>query len=54
MINILSRDNESLDWKEDFSHENGMYQGICLSCRQLFYGHKRRMICKGCYEKDRK
>ena len=38
----------SRDWKEDFTHENGMYQNRCNHCNELFIGHKRRSFCKIC------
>ena len=36
------------DFVEDFPHENGMYQHICLNCKEKFIGHKRRLTCKTC------
>ncbi len=36
------------DWKEDFSHENGQYVCVCCHCEALFYGHKRRVVCRQC------
>jgi len=39
------------DWTEDFSHENGNYLNKCLKCNKLFYGYKRRCICKLCKNK---
>ncbi|BDD79907.1 hypothetical protein [Burkholderia phage FLC9] len=36
------------NWPEDFPHENGMYECICLHCRHHFLGYKRRMTCKSC------
>jgi hypothetical protein len=36
------------DWTEDFSHENGNYQNMCVRCSNVFIGHKRRFICKSC------
>jgi Zn finger protein HypA/HybF involved in hydrogenase expression len=36
------------DWTEDFGHENGRYQCRCIECAQMFYGHKRRVLCKVC------
>lgn len=38
------------DWVDDFPHENGSYQRECIPCKQTFYGHKRRHICKQCYD----
>lgn len=38
------------DWTEDFTHENGKYQNKCIHCHLLFYGHKRRVVCKICQE----
>jgi hypothetical protein len=39
------------NWTEDYMHENGMYQNRCLECKELFFGHKRRVICKTCFNK---
>ena len=38
------------DWVEDYSHENGQYQNPCIRCNVMFYGHKRRVICRQCAE----
>lgn len=38
------------DWQEDYRCENGNYRKKCLTCGEIFYGHKRRMQCKECYE----
>lgn len=37
------------DWQEDFKHENGNYQSLCTECNEIFFGNKRRMICKACF-----
>lgn len=42
---------DELDYKEDFSHENGNYSNICTYCHQEFLGHKRRVVCKKCLNK---
>ena len=36
------------NWKEDFGHENGNYENICIDCGDPFIGHKRRQVCKSC------
>lgn len=36
------------DWPEDFPHENGNYVCRCVTCKQNFIGHKRRVQCKAC------
>jgi hypothetical protein len=36
------------DWTEDFSHENGNYENVCIRCTVHFKGHKRRVVCKKC------
>lgn len=36
------------NWPEDCEHENGLYQNECCYCHKIFYGHKRRVICKLC------
>lgn len=40
--------NSIKNWKEDYPHENGNYICRCTMCGSLFYGHKRRVICKVC------
>lgn len=40
-------DNEH-NWSEDFKHENGNYENVCKVCNVLFFGHKRRVVCKKC------
>lgn len=42
------------DWPEDFEYENGQYQSICSICSKAFIGHKRRMVCKVCFDEHRK
>lgn len=37
-----------IDWTEDYEQENGNYENKCCHCGWTFYGHKRRVICKGC------
>ena len=39
------------DWTDDFQYENGMYQNICFTCKLKFIGHKRRRMCKVCYDR---
>lgn len=36
------------DYTEDFPLENGNYMCKCFGCKQLFTGHKRRVVCKRC------
>ena len=38
-------------WPEDFNHENGNYQCRCQCCMRFFYGHKRRVVCRRCYDR---
>jgi len=38
------------DWTEDFDTENGNYHNQCMSCKEMFWGHKRRVQCKECAE----
>lgn len=43
------RDPLPVDWPEDsVDTDNGCYQQNCSSCRVLFFGHKRRYVCKSC------
>lgn len=39
------------NWPEDYEHENGKYQNRCSDCGNLFFGHKRRPLCKICANK---
>jgi hypothetical protein len=41
----------SLNWEEDYTHENGKYQNKCYDCGKLFFGRKRRPVCKVCGNK---
>jgi hypothetical protein len=50
---LRKRDESDRDWKEDFTHENGNYMNGCMYCKQMFYGHKRRVVCKICDNKDK-
>lgn len=36
------------DFPEDWEHENGQYENICMTCGQHFIGHKRRILCREC------
>ncbi len=36
------------DFTEDFEHENGNYENICMTCGQHFIGHKQRILCREC------
>jgi hypothetical protein len=40
------KEENKRNWIEDFSHENGNYQNECNTCNEMFFGHKRRVICK--------
>ncbi len=51
-MNMLQRLNKIKDWKEDFNLENGKYLNKCIKCNTVFLGHKRRWICKECFEKE--
>lgn len=37
------------NWIDDFKLENGNYYNNCVFCKELFVGHKRRVVCKECY-----
>jgi hypothetical protein len=36
------------NWEEDYGHENGDYINTCVKCNNIFFGHKRRVVCKVC------
>ena len=40
------------NWTEDADHENGRYLCRCTTCKQPFIGHKRRVTCKVCADRD--
>lgn len=42
----------SRDWIDDFKHENGNYFNECIKCHSSFIGHKRRVVCKECSDKE--
>ena len=42
--------NDPCNWVEDYPHNNGQYMNRCMTCRRIFYGHKRRVVCKTCAE----
>lgn len=44
----VSPEHSYRDWKEDSIHENGNYVCRCVKCHLLFYGYKRRVICRAC------
>lgn len=46
------QDAPSRDWTEDSPHENGNYVCRCVTCKQNFIGHKRRVQCKLCAVQD--
>lgn len=46
LIDVLQESPRN--WTEDFQHENGLYMCKCIKCREYFYGHKRRVVCKVC------
>ena len=54
-IQIFTEDHmkDPRSFQEDFSHENGNYYNHCYSCRNVFVGHKRRLICKLCIRAER-
>ena len=38
------------DWTEDFTNNENCYCCECAICKDIFYGYKRRVICKICYK----
>lgn len=41
------------NWPTDAYHENGNYQCKCGICKTMFIGHKRRVVCKVCFEQGK-
>ena len=48
---VMALPRSPRDWIEDYADEdNGCYQHTCDTCKELFYGHKRRpRNCKSCW-----
>lgn len=44
--------NSPKNWVEDFNLENGNYICTCLICDHQFFGYKRRIICKECFDSE--
>tara|TARA_R110000772_G_scaffold240938_1_gene353218 strand:+ start:2111 stop:2290 length:180 start_codon:yes stop_codon:yes gene_type:complete len=42
------------NFKEESKHENGNYMCRCRECDYNFIGHKRRLFCKICTDKESK
>ena len=40
------------DYIEDYRFENGNYECLCFECKKPFIGHKRRIICKECSDRN--
>ena len=40
------------DFPEDFKHENGNYENFYTRCATRFIGHKRRLSCKVCFDRE--
>src|SRR5690606_30480947 len=38
------------NWTEDYKLDNGHYVCTCSVCKEQFYGHKRRVVCRVCDE----
>ena len=47
-ISPMTGFNSPKNWTEDYSHENGNYVNTCMFCKDQFFGHKRRVVCKEC------
>lgn len=45
--------DDSRNWTEDYPHENGSYMCRCCECQRVFYGHKRRVVCRDCANKTK-
>lgn len=44
----LYPESTEYDYPEEWHTENGLYQHECSVCHNIFYGHKRRIVCKKC------
>ncbi len=50
---MTSVEFDACDYPEDAPYENGSYLNRCVECQRLFVGHKRRVFCKVCEERQR-
>lgn len=51
---LKDKDISSRSWIEEDQHlENGCYMCSCLYCRNVFFGYKRRIVCKLCCNKKK-
>lgn len=46
--NAIPEFDSQKNWTEDYKHENGNYICKCYNCKEYFFGHKRRPLCKEC------
>ena len=44
--------DKTAGYTEDAKFENGNYYCICCECGVMFTGHKRRVICKPCRDRE--
>lgn len=51
MKNKLPEFDSPKNWTEDYDKENGNYTCACSICKELFYGYKRRVVCRECSDK---
>jgi hypothetical protein len=55
LVSILIDWNPDLaarSWHKDLAQEDGFHHCNCCICHQSFYGHKTRLICKECDERQ--
>ncbi len=45
-------EDDPRNWQEDYPHDNGMYSNVCSKCDRVFFGYKRRLVCKECFGKE--
>ena len=38
------------NWNDDYEGIVGGYVSKCVRCEESFLGHKRRFVCKECYD----
>ena len=47
-VNTIPDFDSMKNWGEDYQYENGNYINKCIKCKEYFFGHKRRCICREC------
>lgn len=53
LCGVMPSFNSVKNWTEDYEGNFGGYCCKCHKCKEYFYGHKRRFVCKECANIDK-